>query len=141
MVNKRIQQQIIEKENEHLPLSGNLYEKNQRRISFSKSFKLFFLSFISLMVVVIVIYGFVNSSRTKAESVTQDSVISQLSKRINLPNEIPHTFLRVSDAKTLASQQEFYRSVKNGDYIIVFSSIALVYDFTEDKIENVMTMK
>ena len=140
MVNRRTQQ-IIEQENEHLPLSGNLYEKNQRRISLSRSFKIMFLSIVSGLVVVIVIFGYINSAKTKAESVTQDNVISQLSKQINLPNEIPTTFLRVSDAKTLALQDEFYKNVQNGDYIIVYSSIALVYDFANNKIENIKTLR
>lgn len=140
MVNRRTQQ-IIEQENEHLPLSGNLYEKNQRRISFSRSFKIMFLSLVSGLMVVIVIFGYINSARTKAESITQDNVISQLSKQIVLPNEIPVTFLRVSDAKTLALQDEFYKNVQNGDYIIVYNSMALVYDFSNNRIENVKTIR
>lgn len=140
MVNRRTQQ-IIEQENEHLPLSGNLYEKNQRRISFSRSFKIMFLSLVSGLMVIIVIFGYINSARTKAESITQDNVISQLSKQIVLPNEIPITFLRVSDAKTLATQDEFYKNVQNGDYIIVYSSMALVYDFSNNRIENVKTIR
>jgi hypothetical protein len=140
MVNRKTQQ-IIEQENEHLPLSGNLYEKNQRRISFSRSFKIMFLSLVSGLMVVIVIFGYINSARTKAESITQDNVISQLSKQIVLPNEIPTTFLRVSDAKTLALQDEFYKNVQNGDYIIVYSSMALVYDFSNNRIENVKTIR
>ena len=140
MLNKKTQQ-IIDRENEHLPLSGNLYEKNQRRISLSRSFKVMFLSIVSGLVVVIVIFGYINSTKTKAESVTQENVISQLSKQISLPNETPVTFLRVSDAKSLSLQDEFYKNVQNGDYIIVYSSMALVYDFSNNKIENVKTIR
>ncbi|MFO0743979.1 MAG: hypothetical protein U0469_02950 [Candidatus Paceibacterota bacterium] len=140
MLNKKTQQ-IIDRENEHLPLSGNLYEKNQRRISLSRSFKVMFLSIVSGLVVVIVIFGYINSAKTKAESVTQENVISQLSKQISLPNEAPVTFLRVSDAKNLSLQDEFYKNVQNGDYIIVYSSMALVYDFSNNKIENVKTIR
>jgi hypothetical protein len=140
MLNKKTQQ-IIDRENEHLPLSGNLYEKNQRRISLSRSFKVMFLSIVSGLVVVIVIFGYINSAKTKAESVTQENVISQLSKQISLPNETPVTFLRVSDAKSLSLQDEFYKNVQNGDYIIVYSSMALVYDFSNNKIENVKTIR
>ena len=140
MLNKKTQQ-IIDRENEHLPLSGNLYEKNQRRISLSRSFKVMFLSIVSGLVVVIVIFGYINSTKTKAESVTQENVISQLSKQISLPSEAPVTFLRVSDAKSLSLQDEFYKNVQNGDYIIVYSSMALVYDFSNNKIENVKTIR
>ena len=141
MVNKRLQQKIMKSKNEQLPLKGNLYEKNKRRISFSKTLKLLFLSSVSTLVIIIIIYGFINSSRTNAESITQESVISQLSKQIVLPDEVPSTFLRVSDAQTLASQDDFYKNTKNGDYIIVYSSLALVYDFSDDKIENIKTIK
>lgn len=140
MTNKRVQK-IIEETNDKLPLSGNLYKKNRRRISLSKTFKMIFLSAVSVFVFIIVVFGFINNSRSKAESVTQENVIEQLSKQLVLPDDLPKDFLRVSNAKTLASQDDFYKNVKNGDYIIVYDTMALVYDFAGNKIENVKTIK
>ena len=71
MVNRQ-QRQTMEKYNEALPLSGNLFEKNKRRISFFKLTKMMFLSTSSLIIVFVIIYGFIVSSKTNAESITQD---------------------------------------------------------------------
>ena len=49
--------------------------------------------------------------------------------------------MRVSNAKVLASQNELYKDIKNGDYIIVFKSMILVYDFDSSFIKDIKTNK
>ncbi len=128
-------------ENEKLPLSGNLFERNRKRISSFKLVRLIFVFSSFSLVIFVVLYGLVNSSKSKAESITQDTVISQLSKAINLPEEGPISIMRVSNAKVLASQNELYKDIKNGDYIIVFKSMILVYDFDSSFIKDIKTNK
>ena len=47
--------------------------------------------------------------------------------------------MRISDASSLSSQDIFYKDAKNGEYIIVYDSLALVYDFDDKKIINIRT--
>lgn len=138
MVNRQ-QRQTMEKHNEVLPLSGNLFEKNKRRISFFKLTKMMFLSAFSVVIVFVVIYGFIVSSKTNAESITQDTVLEQLSKQIILPEGDLANMMRVQDAKNLIKQDIFYANVDNGDYIIVFSNLVLIYDFDKKLIKNIKT--
>ncbi|MDQ1282166.1 MAG: hypothetical protein QG630_517, partial [Patescibacteria group bacterium] len=48
--------------------------------------------------------------------------------------------MRVSDAKNLSIQDNLYKNVKNGDYIIVYKSMILVYDFDSRFIKDIRTM-
>lgn len=138
-INKYINKQEV-KDNIELPLSGNLFEKNRKRISIFKLSRLVFVFSSCTFIIFIILYGIVNSSRTKAESITQDTILSQLSRAINLPDEGLISVLRVSDAKNLANQNNLYKNVKNGDYIIAYKSMILVYDFDSRFIKNVKTI-
>lgn len=133
------EQKFIEEDIESLPFSGDLYKKNQRRISVFKLTKVLFLSISFLAVVVIVVYGVFLTNKTNAESITQDTVLTQLSKQIILPDQELLSVKRVFDAKTLASQEDFYKNLKNGDYIIVYKHMVLLYDFDDSIIKNVKT--
>ena len=141
MTTKKTEKQvkIIKKENTELPLSGNLFERNRKRISAFKLLRLIFVSSTSIFILFIILYGVIKSNRTNAESITQDTVISQLSKTINLPENDLVSIMRVSDAKTLSNQDNLYKNVKNGDYIIVFKSMVLVYDFDSRFIKDIKT--
>ncbi len=131
---------IIKKENIELPLSGNLFERNRKRISTFKLLRLIFVSSFSVSIVFVVLYGVIKSNRTNAESVTQDIVISQLSKTINIPEAGLVSVMRVSDAKSLSIQDNLYKNIKNGDYIIVYKSMILIYDFDSRFIKNIKTI-
>ena len=141
MTTKKTEKQvkIIKKENTELPLSGNLFERNRKRISAFKLLRLIFVSSTSIFILFIILYGVIKSNRTNAESITQDTVISQLSKTINLPENDLVSIMRVPDAKTLSNQDNLYKNVKNGDYIIVFKSMVLVYDFDSRFIKDIKT--
>ncbi len=129
----------ITSEYSELPLSGNLFEKNRKRISTFKLMRLIFIFSSSSFIILIVLYGLFNSSRTKAESITQETVISQLARTINLPTDGLISIMRVSNAKNLASQDTLYKDIKNGDYIIVYNSMILVYDFDSRFIKDIKT--
>lgn len=139
-IRRTIKNKITKKENTELPLSGNLFERNRKRISAFKLLRLIFVSSASVFILFIVLYGVIKSSKSNAESITQDTVISQLSKTINLPSDGVVSIMRVSDAKTLSSQDTLYKNIQNGDYIIVYKSMVLVYDFDSRFIKDIKTI-
>lgn len=122
-------------------LQKNKYKKILYILSryFHKYFKVISLSFVVFLILIIVITSLINSSRSKAESITQETVLSELKKTISIPDYAPTSIMRVSNAKELSSQDEFYKNIENGDYIIVYDNIALVYNFDKDYIKNVKT--
>lgn len=131
---------IIKKENTELPLSGNLFERNRKRISTFKLLRLIFVFSSSFFIIFIILYSVVNSNKSNAGSVTQDKIVSQLSKTINLPDDGLISIMRVSDAKNLSNQDNLYKNVKNGDYIVVYKSMILIYDFDSRFIKNIRTI-
>lgn len=139
-IKKTEKTKVIEKENTKLPLSGNLFERNRKRISSFKLLRLIFVFSSSFLIIFIILYGVIKSNKTNAGSITQEKIVSQLSKTINLPNEGLISVMRVSDAKNLSIQDNLYKNVKNGDYIIVYKSMILVYDFDSRFIKDIRTM-
>lgn len=109
----------------------------KRKNSFKRFFKLGFLSVALLAIVGTVIYGIIFGTKTNAESITQDTVLSQLEEHLFLPEVEPISLMRVSNAKELAAQDVFYKDIKNGDYIIVFENLLLIYDFDKSLIKNI----
>ncbi len=127
------------KNNNSLPLSGNLFKKNKRRISFAKLFKLGFLFASFIMITLSILYVISTNNKSAAESINQELVLSELRKSIILPENIPNNMFRVSDSKVLSTQNDFYTNVKNGDYIIVYEEIQLIYDFENKLIKKIKT--
>lgn len=124
-----------------LPLTGNLYRKNKRRISFSKLLRMSFLFVAFLSITFVVLYGLFLYNKTNAESVNQDVVLKELSQIIVLPDEPVVSLVRVSDAKKLANQNSFYQSANlaNGDYIIIYKDIIIIYNFDKNLIKKIKT--
>ena len=135
-MNSKRQIEKIDKNNK-LPFTGNLYKKNKNRISFFKILKLGFISIAFLSILSITFYVIMLNNRTNAESLNQGSVLKQLSENLVLPKEEVEDFQRISNAKELANQEDFFKDAKNGDYIIVYHSMALIYDFDKKLIKNI----
>lgn len=68
-----------------------------------------------------------------------DVTMAKISKHILLPAGEKPTVARIEDAKTLASQQAFFKGSSNGDQLLIFasSSKAIIYNPTKDVIVNV----
>ena len=113
--------------------------KQKRKNSLYKLLKLGFLSVILLAVTGIVVYSIVFGIKTNAESITQNTVLLQLEEHLVLPENEPVSLRRVSNAKELATQDSFYKDIKNGDYIIIFENLSLIYDFDKSLIKNIKT--
>jgi hypothetical protein len=125
-----------------LPLTGDLYKENKRRISFAKLTRLLFLSTASFIIIISLFTGAITlySNTSKAETVSQDSIVSALGKNMILPED--NTLIevrRISDADNLKTQNDFYKNAKDGDYIIVYQSISILYDYYHNTIKNVVT--
>lgn len=125
--------------NRRLPLSGNLYKKNKHKISLSKLLHLAFWGVAFLSVFFLVLYGLFSYNKTNAESINQDVVLKQLSKILVLPEAKVISVKRVSNAKDLATQDEFYQeaNLENGDYIIIYKDMTLVFNYDKNLIKKI----
>lgn len=66
--------------------------------------------------------------------ISKSEIVSRVAKLTQLPDEEPEKVVRVQDGEDLKKQNEFYKDVKEGDYIIVYSTMAIVYDLRNNVI-------
>ncbi len=64
--------------------------------------------------------------------------IKKISKYIELPKDEQPTVARINDVeKLLQTNPDFYASAKNGDLLVVYTGMALIYRDTTDKLIKV----
>ncbi len=101
--------------------------------TFHSSFKLFF----GLLVAGSALYGsyaFIGNAVENDVVVSKSEIVARVGKHVKLPNEEPEAVVRVQDADTLKSQAILFENVKEGDYILMYPSLAVVYDLRNDQI-------
>ncbi len=65
-----------------------------------------------------------------------NKIISKVSKLILLPEETPQIVV-VQDVEKLRPLQPFFKDAENGDYVLVYQNLALIYSPTKNKLINV----
>lgn len=124
--------------NSSLKTTDTFVLKNNKKPLFRIIVKVFFVFLSFILLAFIVLYGIFLVKKTNAESITQKTILTQISKSINLPNDFKY-ILRVSDNKDLELEDTLYKGINIGDYIIVYSSMVIVYDFDKNFIKNIKT--
>ena len=81
----------------------------------------------------------IESGETKA--VTEADVIAQVARLIQLPQENMDIMVKVKNPKILENESDFYKGVKKDDYIIVYPSLALIYEAKSDTIVKSTPLK
>ena len=78
-------------------------------------------------------------SASQNQNLTEDQIVlAQLKKIILLPDDITPTMAVVTNADILKKQQPgFFADVKNGDRLILYPDLAIIYDFVANKIIKV----
>lgn len=112
-------------------------KKTLREILLSKTFHVSFKVFVGLMISGSALYGayaFIGNTFANDVIVSKSEILSRVSKHIELPEGNPDAVVRVQDASVLKKQNDFYTNVKVGDYIVMYSNIALIYDLRNDSI-------
>lgn len=83
------------------------------------------------------VYAFVTPMLRNNVVVSQSEIVSRVSKIAAIPSgETVEAVVRVEDAEMLKKQNDFYRStaVKEGDYILIYPSMALIYDLRNNAV-------
>lgn len=75
---------------------------------------------------------------TEKNQVETDRVISSLKKALLIGETEAPTVARVEDPEKLkSSNQEFYKDIVKGDYLIIFPKRAIIYRESNDQIINI----
>lgn len=70
-----------------------------------------------------------------------DAVIANVRKLIQLPDNIDPTVATIVDVDTLRERNAFYNSAKNGDYLVVTTERAIIYDPVDNIIKDVVPVQ
>lgn len=95
--------------------------------------------FIGLVVIVFCLIGLhvVTSFRqvsTDNAVVSDKTILSKVGKLVTLPEGVPRTIMRVENADALRTQNEFYKTVQAGNYIIAYDTMLIIYDVINNRI-------
>lgn len=108
-----------------------------RDLLLSKTFHSTFKIFFGLLLSGSAMYGayaFIGEAVVNDVVVSKSEIIARVGKHIELPPGEPEAMVRVQDAETLQKQAPLYENVKEGDYILIYPSLAVVYDLRNDHI-------
>ena len=90
-----------------------------------------------LIIASLVVYGgylYIGSNFANDVIVSKSEIVARVAKLMAVPQENPEKVVRVQDADTLKSQNPFYNDVKEGDYIVMYPSLAVIYDLRNNTI-------
>ena len=82
-------------------------------------------------------YFFIGKTFANEVVVSKSEIVSRVSKFVTLPSDEAYEIVRVQDGADLQGQNPFYKDVKEGDYILVYKDIAVIYDLRNDAIKGV----
>lgn len=68
-------------------------------------------------------------------------IVDQLKKHMEIDTSIEPTVAQIIDVKALQKQNSFYNSAKNGDYLIVTSNRAIIFDPAKDVVIDVVPVQ
>lgn len=101
----------------------------------------FFHSAVKVVVIGIVVssalygsYHYINKTFANEIVISQGEIIARVAKLTDLPKEPPVEIVRVQDGDDLRKQNVFYKDVKEGDYIIMYKNMAVIYDLRNNAI-------
>ena len=81
-------------------------------------------------------YRFIGKTFANEVVVSQSEIISRVAKLTPLPSGEPYEIVRVQDGEDLKKQNPFYQDIKEGDYILMYKEMAVIYDLRNNTIVN-----
>ena len=124
-------------------LHKNIKLKSKKFLKSSLSSKSFNLG-VKVFALACVLFGmsyFIYGEFVNNVVVSQSEIIRRVSKHVNLPETDPLSVVRVDNAESLRSQNNFYKDINEGDYILAYRNIVVVYDLRNDKVGQVVTRR
>ena len=85
-------------------------------------------------------YRYINSSVGNDVVVSKSEIIARVAKLTQVPSEEPGAVVRVENPEILKKQNSFYENVKAGDYILMYPSVAIIYDLMNNTIVSIKKM-
>ena len=101
--------------------------------AFHTSFKVFFGVLIASSLLY-ASYSYIGRTFANEVVVSQGEIVARVRKLTTLPAGNPSEIVRVQDEEDLKKQNSFYKDVKEGDYILMYKDMAVIYDLRANAI-------
>lgn len=85
------------------------------------------------------VYHFAGKTFANEVVISKSEIVSRVAKLVPVPAEPPYDVVRVEDGVNLQRQNPFYKDVKEGDYILMYKDVAIVYDLRSNAIVAMRT--
>lgn len=121
----------------------NGIQKRKRHISCGKllALSLIFLIFIfgvyKLASIGISYYTGESTSKTLSEK----EIVSRIATHMIVPKEEVSMMIKVKDGEGMRRESAFYKDVQKGDYVVVYPSLAVIYNQKEDRVVRSMELR
>lgn len=105
--------------------------------SFLASQKRKFALLLVLFVIVVgasSLYVYMQKHVLETSSFSDEYILEKLGKHMPLPEGYPISLVRVEDSEALKKELPFQTKLKNGDYIIVYPRLYIIYDAQHDTV-------
>jgi len=115
----------------------NYGKKSLRAVLLSHTFHTGFRAIIISILVLAPFYGvyaYIGKTVANEIVISKSQILERVATHTILPVGNPEAVVRVQDAESLKRQNSFYDQVKSGDYIIMYKSLAIIYDLRSDQI-------
>ncbi len=73
--------------------------------------------------------------------ISKSEILARVGRVTNLPEGKPEAIVRVQDPESLKKQNPFYSNVSEGDYIVMYPTLAIVYSLKNDRIVSLKKIK
>jgi hypothetical protein len=83
------------------------------------------------------VYHFASTTFANEVVVSKSEIISRVAKHQMLPSLSPTDIVRVQDEETLRKQNTFYKDVREGEYILIYKNLAIIYDLRNNIVVGV----
>ena len=104
--------------------------------TFHSAFKIISVAFVSFGLLY-ASYFFIGKTFANEVVVSQSEIIARVSKLTPLPSEAPYEVVRVQDETDLRKQNPFYKDIKEGEYILIYRDVAVIYDLRDNVIVGI----
>lgn len=82
-------------------------------------------------------YLYIGKTFANEVVISQSEIVARVAKLTSLPREEPYEIVRVQDEEDLRKQNPFYKDVKEGQYILIYKNLAVIYDLRNNVIVGI----
>lgn len=108
-----------------------------RSVLLSHTFHTSFKVVVGLIISSGLLYGSylaIGTSFANEVVISKGEIVTRVGKLTSLPKEDPYDIVRVQDSEYLKKQNSFYKDIEEGDYILMYPHLAVIYNLRNNQI-------